>query len=87
MSKTFTFKHDGKSYTIPKFTDLPVGVIRKARRAKDDADMAFTIIESVMGEGSAELEAIDAMSTTEFQEFVLEWTQGAGVGEASSSES
>lgn len=83
----FTFKQNGKSYTIPSFNALPVGVIRKSRKAKDDADQAFTIIESVCGEDSPALAAIDTMNTTEFEQFIQGWTQGASVGESSSSES
>lgn len=83
----FHFTVDGVKYTIPKFSDLPMGVVRKSRKAKDDADMAFTIIESVMGEDSPELAAIDTMTAPQFDKFLTEWTQGAGVGEASSSES
>lgn len=80
--KTYTFTHAGKDFTIPAFTALPIGVIRKARRGKDEADTAFLILENVMGEESKELAAVDAMDQTEFQAFLEGWTQGAGVGEA-----
>jgi hypothetical protein len=79
---THTFKHNGKDYTIPAFTALPIGVIRKARKGKDEADTAFLILENVMGEDSPELAAVDSMDQTEFQAFLEGWTQGAGVGEA-----
>jgi hypothetical protein len=80
--KTFTFTHNGVDYTIPAFNALPVGVVRKARKGKDDADVAFLIIETVMGEDSPEIAAIDSMTQPEFQLFIEGWTQGAGVGEA-----
>lgn len=83
--KTYTFDHAGKSFTIPAFNALPVGAIRKARKAKDEADQAFTIIEIVMGEDSQELAAIDSMDSNEFQEWLQGWTQGAAVGESVSS--
>jgi hypothetical protein len=86
-SKTYTFTHDGVDFTIPSFTSLPMGAIRKARKAKDEADQAFTIIESVMGEDSAELAAVDAMTPDQFQVFLEGWTQGAAVGESVSSAS
>lgn len=79
---TFTFTHNGKDYSIPAFTSLPMGVVRKARKGKDDADITFLILENVMPEDSAELAAIDAMTQDEFAKFITEWTQGAGVGEA-----
>jgi hypothetical protein len=85
MAKKFTFKQDGKTYSIPAFSDLPMGVVRKARKATDEADTAFTIIESVMGEDSPELNAVDSMNAEQFQAFITGWTQGAGAGEALSS--
>jgi len=81
-SKTFTFTQNGKDFTIPAFTSLPIGVVRKARRGKDEADTAFLILESLMGEDSKELAAVDSMTQNEFQTFLEGWTQGAGVGEA-----
>lgn len=81
------FTHQGKTYTIPAFDSLPMGAIRKARKAKDEADQAFTIIETVMGIDSPELAAIDTMTAPEFQTWLEGWTQGAPLGEASSSES
>lgn len=81
----FTFEQGGKSYQIPKFSNLPAGALRRARKATDDLDKAFTIIEFVMGEKSPEIEAVDNMTVTEFGEFVKSWTGGASVGESSGS--
>lgn len=81
----FEFEQGGKLYRIPKFSNLPAGALRKARKATDDLDKAFTIIESVMGENSPELDAVDRMTVEEFGEFVKGWTEGASVGESSGS--
>lgn len=78
----FQFTTGGKKYEVPLFTDLPMGVIRKSRKALDDADRVFIIIEEMVGEGSKELEAIDKMTQQEFADFITEWTQGAGLGES-----
>lgn len=86
-SKTYTFEYQGKKFTIPAFNALPMGAIRKARKAKDEADQAFTILEAVMPEGSPELDAIDSMPADVFNTWLEGWTQGAPVGESSSSES
>ena len=83
----FHFTANGEDFAIPHFKDLPMGVIRKARKGEDESDKVFTIIETVMGEGSPELDAIDNMSAEEFSAFLEAWTQGAPVGESSSSES
>lgn len=85
-SKTYTFTHDGKTYSIPSFASLPMGVLRKSRKAKDESDQAFMIIETVMGEDSPELAAVDSMDATAFGEWLQGWTQGATVGESSGSE-
>lgn len=81
-SKTFNFTVDGKTFSIPSFTSLPTGVVRKARKGKDDLDTTFIILESVMKEDSPELAALDAMSQDEFGDFIKAWTQGAGIPEA-----
>lgn len=83
----FHFTHNDVEYNIPKFSDLPMGVIRKSRKADDDGDRVFIILEAVMGEGSAELDAVDDMSAEEFKNFLGEWTEGVSLPEGSSSES
>ena len=87
MANDYSFKHNNKTFTIPAFADLPMGVIRKARKGKDEADTAFLILETVMGEDSPELAAVDSMKAAEFQEWLTGWTQGVSVGESASSES
>lgn len=86
-SKTHTFEHNGKSYTIPSFSSLPMGAIRKSRKAENEMDGVFRILESALAEDSKELEAIDSMDAETFDAFLKGWTQGAPVGESSSSES
>lgn len=86
-TEKFHYTFDGVELVIPKFADLPMGVIRKARKAKDEADQVFGILEAVMGEESPELAIIDSMNGAQFSDFLAEWTQGAPMGESSSSES
>lgn len=86
-NKTFDFTADGKKFTIPAFSELPMGVLRKSRNASDEMDKVFTIIEDVMGADSLELKAIDAMNATEFASFLADWTGGVPVGESSRSAS
>jgi hypothetical protein len=82
----FTFNHNGSDHTIPSMDEVPMGVIRKSRKTANEMDAAFTILEEVMGEGSAALAALDEMQAPEFQAFLEAWTQGAPVGESVSSE-
>jgi hypothetical protein len=83
----FSFEVEGKKYKIPHFGQIPMGAIRKARKGSDDADQVFIILEIVMGEDSKELAAVDRLNATDFAEFIQNWTQGAPLGESSSSES
>lgn len=84
---TYTFTHNGEEFTIPAFSDLPMGAIRKARKGENEADRAFLILESVMDEDSPELNAIDEMKPDEFNDWLNGWTQKAPVGESASSKS
>ena len=79
---TYSFEKDGETYTIPAFAALNMGVLRKARKGKDDMDTTFIILESVLGDEDPALAAIDLMGVAEFGDFIKGWTQGAGLGEA-----
>jgi hypothetical protein len=74
-----TFEHKGKKITLPAFKDLPVGVIRKARK-EDGEDIMWFILESILDE--KQLELVDSMSLEQFNEAMKGWTQGAPVGES-----
>lgn len=78
---THSFKHNGKTFTIPLFSEVPMGALRKARKATDDADKVFIILEEVLPEGNPALAAIDSMNGAAFAEFLKGWTQGAPLGE------
>jgi hypothetical protein len=82
----YEFEHNGKKYSISNFAKLPVGALRAARKATDDADKAFIIIEYLLGENSPEIQAIDSMTAKEFATWLEGWTQGAPLGESVSSE-
>lgn len=84
-SSEYKFEHNGKKYSIPSFSALPMGAVRAARKAADDADKAFVIIEYVLGEDSPEIKALDTMTAQEFSEWLTGWTQGAPLGESVSS--
>lgn len=83
--KTFTFTHNGEEFTIPTIAELPVGVVRKARKAADQGDAVFTMLEAVLEEGSPALEALDSMKAEEFSNFLEGWSGKAPLGESSDS--
>jgi hypothetical protein len=82
---SYEFEHKGKKYSIPAFSSLPMGAVRAARKATDDADKAFVIIEYVLGDNSPEIKALDTMTASEFSEWLTGWTKGAPLGESVSS--
>ena len=84
-AKTFTFTQNGETHTIPTLAAMPVGAIRKARKAKDDTDQVFTILETTIGEDSPALASIDTMDGEQFEAFMAGWTQGSPLGESSDS--
>lgn len=86
-NKTYKFEHNGTTHEIPSLAALPMGALRKARKIEDETDKLFTMLEVVMPEGSPALAALDSMDTEAFQTFLAGWTQGAPMGESSSSES
>ena len=76
---TYTIEHNNKKVVLPTFTNLPVGVIRKARKMEADEQMWF-MLEAVLYEKG--LAVVDTMSLSEFTEAMNGWTQGAPLGES-----
>lgn len=76
---SYTIEHNNKKVVLPTFTNLPVGVIRKARKMEADEQMWF-MLESVLDDKA--MAVIDTMSLSEFTEAMNGWTQGAPLGES-----
>lgn len=86
MSETFTYTTKaGTQITVPLIANLPVGVIRKARKSQVEA--VFAVLEALVPEDSLEMQAIDAMQAAEFADFRKAWDAASGVslGESSAS--
>ena len=82
-AKGYTFTYKGTKITLPSFKDIPVGALRKSRKASDDMDRAFLIFEEILTE--KQLALIDTIPLTEFSDILSKWTEGAGLGESSES--
>jgi hypothetical protein len=82
MSALHKFEYKGKKYDVPSFVAVPMGVLRKSRKGKDELDTVFIILETMIGEDAKAFEALDQMDGTEFGAWITAWTQGAGLGEA-----
>jgi hypothetical protein len=76
---SYTITHNKNKINLPSFSNLPVGVLRKARKLEADEQMWF-MLESVLDEKG--LAVIDTMSLMEFTEAMQGWTQGAPLGES-----
>lgn len=76
---SYTIETNGKKITLPDFKNMPVGVIRKARKLSSDEQMWF-ILESILDD--KQLEILDSMSLSDFTSSMNGWTQGAPLGES-----
>lgn len=76
---SYTITHNKKKITLPAFTDLPVGVIRKARKMEADEQIWF-VLEAILSE--KDIATLDSMSVTEFATAIGGWTGGTPVGES-----
>jgi len=76
---SYEIEHNKTKITLPSFTTLPVGLVRKARNLSPD-DQMWQMLESILDEKT--LDVIDTMSLSEFTEAMEGWTQGAPVGES-----
>lgn len=72
----FTFEHDGRMYTLPKFGSWSAGLMRRIRKLSD-MDATFTILEEVAD--TKTLAAIDSMSLDDFNALQKAWADHAGV--------
>lgn len=82
----FMFTVDGTDYFLPRAAQIPSGLIRKVRKL-EQMDGTFTILETMLGEDSAEIAALDSLPIIELNKVLNDWMQGASLGESSSSES
>lgn len=63
---------------LPSLSYLPPGLVRKVRRLSD-IDAMYTLIETVLGEDSAEQAALDDMDADAYAAFLDAWREHSGV--------
>lgn len=85
--ETVSFETSQGTLTLPHISKIPSKAFRLARKGTDQLDQFFTLLEMTFAEGSEELDLIDKLNTVELGDIFLKWTQGADLGESSSSES
>lgn len=72
----FHYEYGGKKITLPKFSNLPFGVIRKMRKV-DEADQMFMLFEETADDKS--LEIIDGMTVDDVSKLMEAWQEDGGV--------
>jgi hypothetical protein len=76
----------GDTITMPSFATLKPGTIRKARKATDNLDQMFILIENMVPDDET-LDILDDLEADEFATFFQEWAEAVGVtsGESTAS--
>lgn len=72
----FHYEFGGKKLTLPKFDQIPFGVIRKMRKESAEEQM-FLMFEQLADDKA--LEVIDEMPTAEIEKLVEAWQKDGGV--------
>lgn len=72
----FHYEYEGKKFTLPKFDQLPFGVIRKLRKESED-EQFFQMFELAADEKA--LAIIDTMGMKDIEELVTAWQKDSGV--------
>ncbi|WP_051407139.1 hypothetical protein [Nocardia sp. CNY236] len=85
MMEKFTYTaKNGKKISLPRFDNIPFGVIRKLRK-ESETEQFFGLIEGVCT--AKDLSVIDTMSQAEVRTVMTAWQRESGVelGESSAS--
>lgn len=77
----FHYTYDSKKFTLPKFDQLPFGVIRKLRKLPDE-EQFFQMFELAADDKA--LAVIDTMGMKDIEKLVEEWQKDAGVSQGES---
>lgn len=75
-TEKFHYTFNGKKFTLPKFDQLPFGVIRKLRK-QDEEDQFFQLFELAADDKA--LAIIDQMGMTDINDLVTAWQKDANI--------
>lgn len=85
MTEKFHYTVGKKKITLPKFGNLPFGVIRKLRK-EDDTEQVFLLFELILKDDPETMEIIDDMGQEELLAMMEEWQKESGVTPGESAE-
>jgi len=76
----------GDKIVLPKFDTIPTGILRRTRNMNGQ-DQMFAVLETLLGDDSKEMAAIDLIPSGELKGFIADWQKDAGIdmGESSAS--
>lgn len=77
-AETFKFESNGKAFTIPAYTQIPMRALRKALDEENQIKQSYIILEETVKDKKA-LDAIEDMTVKEFVAFVEAWAGEANV--------
>lgn len=77
-TEKFHFKTStGKTITLPRYKNVPIGVIRKIRKVDDNFEAAFVLIELISD--AKTLEMVESLGAEEFEQFSTAWQEDSQV--------
>lgn len=74
----FTYTYGKQKVVLPKFGQLPFGIIRKIRK-EDVAEQFFLMFELLLKDDPATLEIIDSMPNEDVNDLVTKWQKDSGI--------
>ena len=83
-STPFVFDGSTGSVTLPRFSEIPFGVMRKMRN-EDETEIAFYLFESLLSED--DLAVLDTYTQAEVGELMEAWQADSGISAPESSAS
>lgn len=85
MTEQFHYTVGKKKITLPKFGNLPFGVIRKLRK-EDDTEQVFLLFELILKDDPDTMDVIDSMGQEDLLEMMEAWQKESGVTPGESAE-
>lgn len=75
---SYVIEYKGKKVQLPAFSEMPVGVLRKARH-ETEQEQTWYILENVLSPN--DLTVLDSLPVGEFKTHMKAWTGGVALGE------
>lgn len=86
MTEKFYWPVGKKKLVLPKFGNLPIGIIRKLRN-ESEFEQFFLTFEILFRDEPAQLELFDTMTQADVLELMTAWQKDSGVEMGESEES